>query len=83
MSVIRPFVVAFPLILAMFSSARGEGFHLHSFRRVQLTDVYYSEGANFGDLNQDGVMDVGKLYDDEDENELRPPEHTDPQLVNS
>ena len=30
----------------------------HKFRKVQLTDKYYSEGANFGDLNRDGVMDV-------------------------
>ncbi|MFK7821330.1 MAG: hypothetical protein AB8G99_21625, partial [Planctomycetaceae bacterium] len=31
---------------------------LHQFRRVQLTDTYFSEGASFGDINNDGVMDV-------------------------
>ncbi|TWT89444.1 PVC-type heme-binding CxxCH protein [Stieleria varia] len=31
---------------------------LHSFERKQLTDVYYSEGANAGDLNGDGVADL-------------------------
>jgi putative membrane-bound dehydrogenase-like protein len=31
---------------------------LHSFQRQQLTDVYYSEGANFGDINGDGIPDV-------------------------
>ena len=31
---------------------------LHEFKRVQLTDTYFSEGANFGDINNDGVMDV-------------------------
>src|SRR6516165_10454152 len=31
---------------------------LHSFRRQQLTDEYYSEGANAGDLNRDGHADV-------------------------
>ena len=30
----------------------------HSFERIQLTDEYYSEGANFGDINGDGVMDA-------------------------
>ncbi len=31
---------------------------LHTFNRVPLSDEYFSEGANFGDLNRDGVMDV-------------------------
>jgi len=30
----------------------------HSFERQQLTDVYFSEGANFGDINQDGKLDA-------------------------
>src|SRR5690606_8124582 len=39
--------------------AEGDVSHtLHSFRRVPLTDVYYSEGANFGDLNGDGIPDI-------------------------
>ena len=57
MQFIRTIVVV-ALILATSTDGRGEEFHLHSFRRVQLTDVYYSEGANFGDLNRDGVMDI-------------------------
>jgi putative membrane-bound dehydrogenase-like protein len=36
----------------------AEKFTLHTFDRIQLTDVYYSEGANFGDLDRDGVMDI-------------------------
>jgi hypothetical protein len=44
-------------ILAAFA-AHGEDFHLHRFQRVELTNVYYSEGANAGDLNRDGVADV-------------------------
>jgi len=39
-------------------SVRGDDFTLHSFERIELTDVYYSEGANAGDLNRDGVVDV-------------------------
>lgn len=31
---------------------------IHRFERRQLTDVYYSEGANAGDLNRDGKPDV-------------------------
>ncbi|HXW07129.1 MAG TPA: VCBS repeat-containing protein [Vicinamibacterales bacterium] len=31
---------------------------LHTFRRIQLTDQFWSEGANAGDLNNDGVADV-------------------------
>ncbi|MBI3866648.1 MAG: FG-GAP repeat protein [Planctomycetia bacterium] len=31
---------------------------LHTFDRQQLTDVYYSEGANAGDLNRDGKPDL-------------------------
>ena len=29
-----------------------------SFRRVQLTDRFYSEGISAGDVNRDGVMDA-------------------------
>ncbi|MCP3915419.1 MAG: DUF1080 domain-containing protein [bacterium] len=29
-----------------------------AFERILLTDTYYSEGANFGDLDRDGHMDV-------------------------
>lgn len=31
---------------------------LHSFERRQLTDVYFSEGANAGDIDRDGKPDV-------------------------
>ncbi|MBI2481141.1 MAG: VCBS repeat-containing protein [Planctomycetia bacterium] len=31
---------------------------LDTFQRQQLTDVYYSEGVNIGDINNDGVVDV-------------------------
>lgn len=32
--------------------------HLNQFRRHILTDTYFSEGANVGDINRDGVPDV-------------------------
>lgn len=31
---------------------------LHSFKKIQLTDKFWSEGATFGDFNHDGKMDV-------------------------
>ncbi len=31
---------------------------LHSFHKLHLTPVFYSEGAHFGDFNRDGAMDV-------------------------
>lgn len=31
---------------------------LHSFKKIQLTDQFWSEGANFGDFNHDGRMDI-------------------------
>jgi len=41
------------------SSSRGGDDHLlHKFNRQELTDVYFSEGANVGDLNRDGKIDV-------------------------
>ena len=36
----------------------AQDYVLHSFERQQLTDVYFSEGANFGDLNRDGKLDA-------------------------
>ncbi len=36
----------------------AEPFHVHQFERIELTDVYYSEGANTGDINGDGSSDV-------------------------
>lgn len=45
--------------LAVFSGfVAAEDFVLHTFQRQQLTDVYYSEGAGAGDLNNDGHVDL-------------------------
>lgn len=47
------------LILAFAAMpAVAQDYKLHKFERQQLTNVYYSEGANAGDLNGDGKMDV-------------------------
>ena len=31
---------------------------IHTFKKIQLTDKFWSEGATFGDFNHDGKMDV-------------------------
>lgn len=31
---------------------------LHAFERIRLTETYYSEGANAGDVNHDGIVDA-------------------------
>lgn len=39
-------------------SALADGPQLDTFTRKQLTPTYYSEGANAGDLNHDGIADI-------------------------
>ena len=50
------------LLLGIFVSsathAYADEFTTHSFSRQQLESTYYSEGANAGDINGDGVLDV-------------------------
>ena len=54
-----PKIPAFLAAIAFFSSAAvAKDYSLHSFKRIQLTDTYYSEGANFGDIDRDGIMDI-------------------------
>ncbi len=38
--------------------AHGARYELHSFRKIQLTDKFWAEGAHAGDFNHDGKMDV-------------------------
>lgn len=58
MRTISAFIGLVLLMSAIPSSLAAEDYTLHSFERIPLTDVYYSEGANAGDLNRDGVVDV-------------------------
>ena len=41
---------------ALFASAAD--YTLHTFKKTQLSQQFWSEGANFGDFNHDGKMDV-------------------------
>jgi len=53
-----PWALSVVLLTCGGAMAADDFYVLHSFERVQLTDVFYSEGANFGDLNGDGKADV-------------------------
>lgn len=48
----------FFIVCSLASAANDEEHVLHSFQRIRLTDTYYSEGANFGDLDNDGFNDI-------------------------
>ena len=54
----RVFLAAVTLATAISATAQAEERVLHSFERKQLSDVYYSEGANAADINSDGQADV-------------------------
>lgn len=48
-----PFILA-----ALAGSAMAQEYTLHRFQKLQLTDQFWGEGANFGDLNRDGHNDL-------------------------
>jgi hypothetical protein len=50
--------LALTLVLMGSFSGRAAQPLLHSFAKQPLTDQFWSEGADFGDLNRDGKMDV-------------------------
>jgi hypothetical protein len=58
--------------------------YVHSFKRNQLTDQFWAEGASFGDFNHDGKNDVvsGPFWyegpDFKKRHEYRPPPTTSP-----
>src|SRR6201988_203977 len=53
-------IAAYVLVASMASlaPALARAQELHTFVRLQLSDQFWSEGANFGDLNNDGVNDI-------------------------
>jgi hypothetical protein len=46
------------VLAAMSAPGAAVAQDLHTFTRIQLSDQFWSEGANFGDLNNDGVHDI-------------------------
>jgi hypothetical protein len=46
-------------VLVLTATSKGaEKYTLHSFDKTKLTDQFFGEGANFGDFNHDGEMDL-------------------------
>lgn len=43
---------------ALLDPAQAADPVLHTFKRIQLSDQFWCEGASFGDFNRDGVNDV-------------------------
>ena len=50
-------VTAAVLALAVIGTS-AKAPELPTFKRIQLSDQFWSEGANAGDLNNDGIKDV-------------------------
>ena len=51
----------FPAIVLVTGSAAmvlGADLQVHKFERKQLSNEFWSEGANFGDFNKDGENDI-------------------------
>ena len=47
------------LLAGVVSSAEcADNYTLHNFKKTQLSDQFFSEGAHSGDFNHDGVMDI-------------------------
>src|SRR5580704_16089599 len=40
------------------ASAMAADYEIHTFKKIQMSDQFWSEGANFGDFNHDGVNDI-------------------------
>lgn len=54
----RVMAALFMVVLLCSQIEAAEDHKLHSFKKTQLSDQFFSEGANFGDFNKDGVMDI-------------------------
>jgi hypothetical protein len=51
--------VWYSLMAAACTASAADTSHVvHSWRRVQASDQFWGEGANFGDFNHDGKMDI-------------------------
>ena len=59
-------------LLLFFTFANNASFaeEVPKFKRLQLTDKFYAEGASAGDFNKDGKMDVEKTYQNQPEIKL-------------
>src|SRR6185503_6648267 len=49
--------VAFAVIVSTLAADAAD-YALHSFKKIQLSDKFWCEGATFGDFNKDGKQDI-------------------------
>src|ERR671922_303705 len=52
------FALIIAALAATLSPAFADEYTLHTFKKLQLTEHFWSEGAGFGDFNRDGKMDI-------------------------
>jgi hypothetical protein len=52
------FLLFAPLLAACAGCAHDSLPVSHTFKKIQLTDKFWGEGANYGDFNHDGKMDI-------------------------
>src|SRR6266487_3468476 len=52
------FSLAVALAFSGFAAAKAADHVLHSFKKTQLSDKFWCEGASFGDFNHDGKPDI-------------------------
>jgi hypothetical protein len=46
------------ILLAGITIAAARDYRLHTFKKLELTDKFWCEGAHYGDFNHDGKMDI-------------------------
>jgi hypothetical protein len=51
-------IVRIAIAASLLPALAGAQNIIHTFKKVQITDKFWAEGANFADFNQDGKMDV-------------------------
>src|SRR5258708_5627194 len=49
--------ILFSFVICIAATAFAQD-RVHTFKKIQLTDQFWAEGANYGDFNHDGKMDV-------------------------
>jgi hypothetical protein len=52
----KPLLFSFVLLAGLATLAADSSGRV--FKKIQLTDQFWGEGANFGDFNHDGIMDI-------------------------
>ena len=56
--ILRGLLLGIAVCVLCSSGALADDYKLDRFKVIPLTDVYYSEGANVGDVDGDGVIDA-------------------------